>query len=132
METVNKIYTVFTSHRTTPHWTHKFLKKHFYHCYTFRQEKSDTLIIDMTYTDLEVFTIKNVSAETYAYYIKEKPNTIVLEQEYSLDLNNKAINFFNMLPTCVSITKLALSISSAAQTPFQLYKVLLKKGAEQI
>lgn len=126
-------YVVFTSRDVKPHWVHRFLNRNFLHCYCFRaiegQEQDLIYVADPTTANIDSRIIEGMHASLFAHSLKFIPNTKVLTFETSLDFSGKILTIWNSVPTCVSIVKMFLGIHAYAQTPYQLYKHLLKKGA---
>jgi len=113
-------YIVFTDINVEPHWVHRFIRKGFKHCFCFYEIEGERFCLNTTTANI------NYHLGVDAAFFK---NSTVLKFKYKFDFNNKIFYFWNMLPTCVSITKMVLGIRSRAITPYQLYKYLIKQGA---
>lgn len=131
MERVTEIewYIVFTDCEVDPHWLHLLLKKEFYHCYLFRQIGDYIYYANPTTSNIDTKIYQGMSIDQLANDLKNQPNTKILKFKYPFDFNNQMFNTWNLVPTCVSVVKMFLGIRAKAQTPYQLYKHLLRKGA---
>jgi hypothetical protein len=123
-------YVVFTKQDVNRHLIHRILRKPFYHCYCFRQIGDHIYYANPTTSNIDTKIYQEVSAEELAQEISRQSNTKILKFKYRFDIKNKIFNIYNMAPTCVSAVKMFLGISAKAQTPYQLYKHLLKLGAK--
>lgn len=124
-------YIVFTARDVLPKWFHRFMKKPFLHCYCFRQIDEYIYWANPTTANIDTKIILGVDASGFAHALKFVPDTKVLTFYSDLDLSNKIFNFGNVLPTCVNVVKMFLGISCMAQTPYQLYRYLIKRGATE-
>tara|TARA_A200000159_G_scaffold59245_1_gene54776 strand:- start:1156 stop:1566 length:411 start_codon:yes stop_codon:yes gene_type:complete len=131
MERVTKIewYIIFTDQEVGPHWLHFLLKKGFYHCYLFRQIGDYVYYANPRLSNIDTKIYQGMSIDQLADDLRSQPNTKILKFKYPFDFNNQMFNTWNLVPTCVSVVKMFLGIRARAQTPYQLYKHLLKKGA---
>ena len=129
-------YIVFTTQDVKPHWFHWFMRKDFLHCYCFRAIRGSrqNLIYwaNPTTANIDSKIFERTRASLLAKHLATAPNTKVLAFETALDLSNKILTIWNMVPTCVSVVKMFLGIRAQAQTPYQLYKHLLSLGATHI
>lgn len=124
-------YVVFSSNDVKPHWLHRFMKKPFLHCYCFRQIGDFIYWANPTTSNIDTKIFLEIDASVFAHSLKFVPNTRVLTFYSDLDFSNKIFNLWNIAPTCVSVVKMFLGISCRAQTPYQLFKHLLKLGATE-
>lgn len=122
-------YIVFTDENVSKHWLHPVLKKEFHHCYCFRQIGDMVYMAEPTTANIDSRIYKDISARQLAIQFSRREATRVLKFKYEFDFNNKMFNLWNLVPTCVSVVKMFLGIKAKAQTPYQLYKHLLKQGA---
>lgn len=131
MERLNETewYIVFTDFDTEPHWVQKVLKKGFYHCYCFRKIGDSIFLIDPSVANVDSKIYQGYSMDQLAEKLRGYPNTKVLKFKYEFDFKNRIFNTWNLAPTCVNIVKMFLGVTARAQTPYQLYLHLLKKGA---
>ena len=131
MEQLDKVewYIVFTEHDVDKHWVHKFLKGGFYHCYCFRQIGDQIYVGDPTIANIDTKIIQGISIEQYADSLNKQKTTKILKFKYPFDFNNRMFNLWNLAPTCVTAVKMFLGVTCKAQTPYQLYYALIRKGA---
>lgn len=125
----------FTNHGVEPHWVHFFISRKFTHCYCYRDFSDQTpavYVVEPTTTYIRPEILGNITAEQVTQLIKNTPTTTILKFTSPLDFENKLFTIWNMAPTCVTVVKMFLGITAKAQTPYQLYKHLLKLGATQI
>ena len=129
----NTWYVVFTTQDVKVHWFHRLMHKQFLHCYCFRAidgvEQDLIYWANPTTANIDTKIFEGMHASLLAHSLKFVPNTKVLTFKTSLDFSNKILTIWNMVPTCVSVVKMFLGIRARAQTPYQLYKHLLKIGA---
>ena len=125
-------YIVFTDEDVGPHWIHRVLKKGFFHCYCFRKIGDYIYYANPTTSNIDSRIYEKVVIGDLISEIKKFPNSNILEFKYPFDINNKMFNIWNLAPTCVNIVKMFLGVSVRAQTPYQLYKQLLAKGAQTL
>lgn len=131
MEDLNYVtwYVVFTSKEVNHHPIQFLLKKPFYHCYCFRQIGEYIYFANPTTANIDSRIYHKTEAEELAQAISRELNTKVLKFKYKFDFKNRMFKIWNVAPTCVSVVKMFLGITADAQTPYQLYRHLLRKGA---
>mgnify|MGYP005704260311 CR=1 FL=1 len=124
-------YVVFTSKDVKPHKCQMFLKKNFYHCFCFRQIDDVVYYIDPTTADISSSVYIDTSAYELAkdFALKNKKFYKVLQIEKEYDFNNRICSLRNMIPNCVNVVKMFIGLKSWSQTPYQLYKHLLRNNA---
>lgn len=113
-----------------------FLKKGFGHVYAFSLIEDRIIVVNPHRAFIELL---NVSYEDgfmpdslmFANEINDK-NTAIVKILVEQDISERHISLANMFPSCVNLVKMVSLYRSWAQTPFQLYKSLLKNGAERI
>ena len=137
MGSVNQTwYILFSPNHVKPHWVHQFLNKKFLHCYCFRtctrSKPTAVYVADPRTSHISAEVLHRTNAYSLATLLSVLPNTTILKFTSPLDFENKLFTIWNMAPTCVTVVKMFLGITAKAQTPYQLYKHLLKLGATQI
>lgn len=125
-------YIVFSDYEVTKHWSHFFMKEGFRHCYCFRQIGDYIYWVDPTTSNIDSAIIVGDVTTTIKTILDYKRPSIVVAFTKTFDFDNKMFRLRNMLPTCVNVVKMFIGINSTAQTPYQLYKDLLYKGAQKI
>jgi len=123
-------YVVFTDQNVKRHWIHTFFKEEFLHCYCFRQIGGSVYFANPTISNIDTKIIPYCRAEDFAKELLGYPYNRILRVKYPFDFSNRMFNLWNLIPTCVSIVKIFLGITAKAQTPYQLYKHLIKRGAK--
>jgi hypothetical protein len=128
-------YIVFTDDDVAPHWIHRFIRKGFQHCACFRTVEGEfgdmIYLANPTTANIHSGIIEEKHGEALALDLVQRSGTKVLRFKTSLDFSNRILTIWNMVPTCVSVVKMFLGIRARAQTPYQLYKHLIKLGAEE-
>lgn len=104
----------------------KFLKKGFKH--VFICVNDDTKIMYLEDTFEGVFLGKWEKKDFNILTKQENWCVIVLKKE---EESKKRMGIWHWAPTCVNFVKNIAGIRCRAQTPYQLYKYLLRKGHEK-
>ena len=125
-------YVVFTSKDVKTSIHQKFLKKNFYHCFCFRQIDDVVYYVDPTTADISSSVYVETSAYELAkdFALKHKKDYKVLQIEKEYDFNSKICSLRNALPNCVNVVKMFIGLKTWSQTPYQLYKHLLRNNAK--
>lgn len=118
---------------------YRFLKKDFRHVIAFCEINGLVTVIEPT---LNAVLIKHyydpkdrnipIYAEDIAKLWKKDFNWHIIRKKTTYNKKKKLFSWKNALPTCVSIIKAVSCYHSAAQTPYQLYKSLLRNGGEEL
>lgn len=110
---------------STTRWL-KLFKKGFRHCF-----------VAIKYGDVFV-VLEDTLKGVYPMMLLEKDFFSVAKQNKCVILNmktqkcvKKRFGIWYWAPTCVNFTKNIANLRTRAQTPYQLYKYLLKQGAKK-
>lgn len=117
-------YWIVFKHST--HWTQRFLKAGFGHCYVLTKDKYNWYTIDPRTCRLELQILGYAVNDDVPRIFKSQGCNVVKVMAYDVRksrLHFKSLAFIN----CVGIVKYVLGVKLLAFTPYQLYKKLTTK-----
>lgn len=102
----------------------KFLKKGFRHCFVAVNYGDVFFILEDSFQGM--FNNLLLAEDFFCFTKKNKCSILVIEGNKPA---KKRFGIWYWAPTCVNFCKTVGNLRTKAQTPWQLYKHLLKKGA---
>lgn len=108
------------------HWSQRFLKSGFGHCYVLTKDKYCWYTVDPRTHGLQMQILGCPVTDDVPRMLKNDGNTVVRVMSY--DIRKHRLHFrFPCLVNCVTLVKYILGIKATAFTPYQLYKKLKSK-----
>jgi hypothetical protein len=116
----------------------RFLKPGFGHVVVFTKSGLFATSIEPSRTAIRVNTFFNTENANFPVNIDEivelfkKNGFKVVRHRYCIDDESSILCLSNVWPSCVNLCKSITGYRSRAQTPYQLYKSLLRDGGSQL
>ena len=131
-------YIAFTDDRRMELWWTKYLKKDFGHCIAFAQTGKFVTCVEPLWHKVDLQTYfsesdanKPLSAEMVAL-AWVKLGYRVVEVKTKIDSSLSMRHIWNVVPTCVTLIKILTGVRGFAFTPYQLFRLALKRGGVEI
>lgn len=121
------------------HWVHKFLHDEFYHCCVMAQTGRYCTYVNPEFCRVDFGAIyyddygqEPTMPIEYAILGWAQKGFKIVRYQHTIDKKHSIRHIGNWFPTCVTLIKIIIGLKSWSQTPYQLYKDLIKQGGEDI
>ena len=125
-------YVAFTHEIAVKRIIMRFLKPRFRHCYVFKYVAPHCVVINQTSFNMGVRIYLNMKPEEVADILSKYYGAVIVKYVDEFKNMSRGFCISNFLPTCVTITKMAIGVRSIAITPYQLYNFLIGNGGEEL
>ncbi len=109
----------------------RWLRPDFSHCLCFAQSGNSVILAEPT---REALIVKNYENTHAAYFARELAagEFKVVRARYYIDMKKKLLYAGSLWPSCVNVVKVVSGYRCNAQTPYALYRHLIRTGGKLI